>query len=527
MSGEGRQPLYGNMIPYGDPSWYRGHNSPYYKPTHHAFRAKMREFTEREIIPYVSEWEESKSLPTELLKKCYEAQILPSCVGGKWQTEYIGPGPDSFDAFHELIMIDELSRCGSGGVMWGIMGGLAIGLPPVIQFASKYIKDKCVADCLRGEKRICLCITEPTAGSDVANLRCSAVKDPSGRFYIVNGEKKWITNGVTSDFFTVAVRTGGPGMGGLSLLLIERSMPGVETKQMNCTGVWSSGTTFITFDDVKVPVENLIGTENHGFKYIMYNFNHERWMLIGQAVRFARVCLEESVKHAQRRKTFGKALIEHPVIRWKLAEMARQVEATQALLEHLTYQFMTMSKDEQNLKLGGETAMLKAQATKVSNHDDNDTHAQARIIRAHTHAHTHTRTHHTRAHTRTHARTHTRTRTRTHAHARIPSFLASTDTFPQHTHTRTTIHPPPHPPPHPYCRCLSIALARPSRFTVAFLTSRAVLARLWSVSAVRFGPTPSPGARRRSCSTSASGRRSSSQSFSKQRCRQGKGGGRG
>merc|ERR1711959_22876 len=97
----------------------------------------------------------------------------------------------------------------------------------------------------------------------------------------------------------------------------------------------------------------------------MYNFNHERWMLIVQTLRFARVCLEESFKHAQRRKTFGKLLIEHPVIRWKLAEMSRQLEASYAQLEALTYQMLTMSKEEQNVKLGGETALLKAQATKV------------------------------------------------------------------------------------------------------------------------------------------------------------------
>jgi alkylation response protein AidB-like acyl-CoA dehydrogenase len=125
-----------------------------------------------------------------------------------------------------------------------------------------------------GEKVICLAITEPTAGSDVANLKCTAKKTADGKHYIVNGEKKWITNGVFADYFTTAVRTGGPGMGGVSMLLIERSA-GVKTTQMKCMGVWPSGTTYVTFEDVLVPVENLIGKENEGFKYIMYNFNHE------------------------------------------------------------------------------------------------------------------------------------------------------------------------------------------------------------------------------------------------------------
>ena len=121
------------------------------------------------------------------------------------------------------------------------------------------MRERVAGPCLRGEKIICLAITEPYAGSDVAGLRTEARKTPDGKHYIVNGEKKWITNGVFADFFTVAVRTGGPGAKGVSLLLLERGMPGITTRQMNCSGVWPSGTTYITFEDVMVPVENLIG----------------------------------------------------------------------------------------------------------------------------------------------------------------------------------------------------------------------------------------------------------------------------
>jgi len=219
--------------------------------------------------------------------------------------------------------------------------------------------------CLTGEKIICLAITEPSAGSDVANLKTTARLSPDGKHYIVNGEKKWITNGVWADYFTVAVRTGGPGMGGVSLLLIERAFAGVTTRQMKCSGVWPSGTTYITFEDVKVPVENLVGKENQGFKYIMYNFNHERWGMIVQANRLARVCVEESMRYAQKRSTFGKKLIDHPVIRLKLAHMTRQVEATHSWLENVTYQMCTMSKTEQQERLGGPIALLKAQATQT------------------------------------------------------------------------------------------------------------------------------------------------------------------
>ena len=306
----------------------------------------------------------------QIFRKCFEAGFLPGVVGPPWPTEYIGSKlaggltPDQFDAWTELLITDEISRLGSGGLAWGILGGLSIGLPPILKFGSKYLQDKTCAQCLSGEKVICLAITEPYAGSDVANIQCQAKKTADGKHYIVNGEKKWITNGVFADFFTVAVRTGGKGMGGISLLLIERS-EGVTTKQMKCQGVWSSGTTYITFEDVRVPVENLIGKENEGFKYIMYNFNHERWGICVQASRFARVCLEEAMRYSFKRRTFGKLLIEHPVIRLKLAHMARQVEATHALLESITYQMTVMSYQEQSRTLGGPIALLKAQCTTV------------------------------------------------------------------------------------------------------------------------------------------------------------------
>jgi len=225
-------------------------------------------------------------------------------------------------------------------------------------------RKKAVSGILDGSKTICLAITEPWGGSDVANLHTTAKKSADGKHYIVNGEKKWITNGVFADYFTTAVRTGGPGMKGVSLLVIERG-PGVETKQMSCMGVWASGTSYITFEDVKVPVENLVGKENRGFKYIMNNFNHERWSIVVQANRFARVCLEESIKFAQRRRAFDKYLIDQPVIRAKIAEMGRQVMATHAALEDLTYQFSRMPEPLQPYALGGHTALLKVQATKT------------------------------------------------------------------------------------------------------------------------------------------------------------------
>lgn len=173
---------------------------------------------------------------------------------------------DQWDLFHELLVTDEISRAGSGGLVWNLIGGFGIGCPPLVKFGKKPLLDRILPAILDGDKRICLAITEPDAGSDVANLSCEAKLTEDGKHYIVNGEKKWITNGIWCDYFTTAVRTGGPGMNGVSCLLIERENGGVTTRKMDCQGVWASGTTYITFEDTKVPVENLIGKENQGFK---------------------------------------------------------------------------------------------------------------------------------------------------------------------------------------------------------------------------------------------------------------------
>ncbi|KAJ3417555.1 hypothetical protein HDV05_000012 [Chytridiales sp. JEL 0842] len=362
---------FGDLVPFGDPYWYQDWASPFYNESHRKLRAYVRNFVEKEIMPYCFEWDEAKAVPKSLFLKAAEAGILGGIVGNPWPIEFTSRGPpcgikpEEYDQFHEFIICDELSRCGSGGVLWGLIGGLGIGLPPILHFGSDELKKRVVPGCLDGSKNICLAVTEPYAGSDVASLRTEAKKTPCGKYFILNGEKKWITNGVFADYFTVACRTGGPGMNGLSLLLVERTMPGVSTRHMPCSGVWASGTSYVTFEDVKVPVENIIGKENKGFKAIMYNFNHERFGIAIQSTRFARVCYEDAMKYAHKRKTFGKRLIDHPVIRQKLAHMARKIEATHAWMELLMFQATRMDPDMQMIKLGGPIALLKAQSTQT------------------------------------------------------------------------------------------------------------------------------------------------------------------
>ncbi|KAI1082415.1 acyl-CoA dehydrogenase NM domain-like protein [Whalleya microplaca] len=359
---------FGAQIPFADPSWYQSYHSPYFNESHAALRAEIREWVESDIEPNVTEWDEKKEVPREIFLEAGRRGYLAGLLGVHYPVEYTknsvkSVAPEKWDLFHEMIVTDELSRVGSGGFVWNMIGGFGIGGPPLIKFGKKPLKDRIMPGILSGEKRICLAITEPDAGSDVANLNCEAKLSEDGKHYIVNGEKKWITNGIWCDYFTTAVRTGGEGMNGVSLLLIEREAGGVSTRRMDCQGVWSSGTTYITFEDVKVPVENLLGKENQGFKVIMTNFNHERMGIIIQCLRFSRVCYEESVKYANKRRTFGKKLIEHPVIRMKLAHMARQIEASYNWLENLIYQCQKMGDTEAMLRLGGPIAGLKAQST--------------------------------------------------------------------------------------------------------------------------------------------------------------------
>ena len=225
-------------------------------------------------------------------------------------------------------------------------------------------------DVLSGSKRICLAITEPNAGSDVASITSTAVKTADGKHYIVNGVKKWITNGANSHYFSTAVRTG-KGHGGISMLLIERS-DGVETKLIKTSYSSCAGTAYVTFENVKVPVENLLGKEGQGFQVIMFNFNHERWLIVAAILSGTRRVLDECFKWANQRKVFGKTLLQQPVIRYKLANMVSQTEALQNWVDNITFNMNKMSYKEAAIKLGGPIALLKLLSTRTAHHIADD-----------------------------------------------------------------------------------------------------------------------------------------------------------
>jgi acyl-CoA dehydrogenase len=323
--------------------------SPFYTAEHEAYRDVLRRFVAREIEPFASEWDEAGEFPRELYAKAAGIGLLalgfPEDVGGV-----------PVDQFMKIVVSQELARVGAGGISASLMSH-TIGSPPIARAARPEVRARVLPKVLAGEKISALAITEPGGGSDVANLRTKARRD--GDHYLVNGEKTFITSGMRADYLTVAVRSGGEGASGVSLLLIEGDTPGLSRAKLKKMGWWASDTATLHFDDCRVPAENLIGEEGQGFRLIMQNFNSERMGMAASCTAYARVCLEEAIAYAKERKTFGKPLAQHQVIRHKLVDMAQRVAASQAMLELLAWR---LTQGESPV---AEICMMKNQATQT------------------------------------------------------------------------------------------------------------------------------------------------------------------
>lgn len=302
--------------------------SPYYSAEHELFRDQVRRFVVREIEPHIAAWDEAGRVPREFFKTAAQAGLLalgyPEELGGT-------PVPDYH---YQIIFHEELARTGSGGIIPAVwVHGIAC--PPIIAAGTPEQQAKYVRPVLAGDKIAALAITEPGGGSDVANLQTTARRD--GDDYIVNGAKTFISGGMRADHFTVAVRTGDSGLGGVSLLVIDADTPGFARTELKKMGWWCSDTATLYFDQCRVPAANLIGAENAGFVAIMHNFNYERLGLAAQAYGLARCCLDEATAYARERNTFGRPLISRQVIRHKLVDMAMRVESVKAWLDLLAF----------------------------------------------------------------------------------------------------------------------------------------------------------------------------------------------
>lgn len=356
-------------VPYAEAmgTWRR--SSPYYKPSHLAFRSAVAAFIDAEVLPIAADHDERDAPPPiELNRKMGQAGLLAAVVGRAAPLlEALGhrlPGGvafDDFDEFHELILTEEIKRTGTYGFSDGLVGGLGIGLPPVVAFGTTELVHRVAAPVLSGERRICLCISEPYAGSDVAQIRTHAELAPDGTHYTLAGVKKWITGGMFADWFTVLART----PQGMVLLAVERDDT-VTTRRIKTSYSGAAGTAYVEFRNTMVPVANVIGKPGQGFLLAMSNFNKERWSMVAGGNRLSRLMVEQCMKWALQREVFGKRLIDQPVIRQKLAQMAAAVESVHSLLEDVTFQMTQMSEKEVNKFLAGPIALLKFQQTRVA-----------------------------------------------------------------------------------------------------------------------------------------------------------------
>ncbi|KAM0690587.1 hypothetical protein Q7P36_009355 [Cladosporium allicinum] len=358
-----------NNVPFAEPLWHSRKVSPYYKESHIRLQKEVRRYVDERILPFCEQWERQGSVPAEVLAEHCRRGYMAAAIY-PMPANYLNgirlPADiksDEWDGFHDLVVLDEVARCGYLGVIWGLACGNSIGAPPLINFGNEEQKQRFLPKILDGSIRFCLAVTEPDAGSDVAGLLTTAER--KGDKYIVNGAKKWITNGVYADYCTAAVRTGGEGRSGVSALIIPLKALGVTCRKMENSGVAASGSTYIEFDDVEVPVENLLGEENRGFEIIMSNFNHERLWLAGTSLRLARVCIEDAYRYAQKRETFGKPLLENQTIRSKFSASGRRVESAHALMEQLVYVHDMSGRDGRDPYLGGQFASLKVLAGQV------------------------------------------------------------------------------------------------------------------------------------------------------------------
>jgi acyl-CoA dehydrogenase len=293
--------------------------NPPFTEEHEELRSSIRRFVERELAPHAQQWEEEEWFPDEVFPKLAAHGFL----GLKYPEEYGGQGGDYL---HEAILIEELTRTGSGGTAAGIGAHVNIATPPIWRFGTEEHKRRYLVPAIRGEQIGALAITEPGAGSDVAALRTRAVPVDGG--WVVNGEKTYITNGVRAHFLVTAVRTketAPPARHhGISFLIVERG-EGVSSAKLKKLGWAASDTATIAFEDVFVPAENLLGPEHEGFKLIMANFQWERLAMALGATAAMGLAWERTAAFARERNVFGRPLAKHQVTRHKLADLATSV----------------------------------------------------------------------------------------------------------------------------------------------------------------------------------------------------------
>ena len=296
---------------------------PQFTDEHEMLRRTVRDWCVNELAPHAEEWEAARLFPREVFNRAAELGLL----GIRVPEEYGGLG---LDWWYTTAYAEELVYCGMAGLSMGLLVQSDMATPVIAEIGDDYHKRNFLAPAVAGEAIAALGISEPNAGSDVANIQTKAVR--SGDDYIINGAKTYITNGTRADFLTLAVRTGGPSYGGISLMMFPTDTKGFKvTRKLEKVGNHCSDTAEIFFEDCRVPAKNLLGSENAGFYYIMQNFQGERLVGSLTSMAGAQKMLDQTVQFCRDRNAFGKSLMGFQTVRHLIVQLEAEIEAGRQL----------------------------------------------------------------------------------------------------------------------------------------------------------------------------------------------------
>jgi citronellyl-CoA dehydrogenase len=326
----------------------------YFTKDHDMVRRAVKEFVDKEINPYMDEWEEQGIAPLhDLFKKMGDLGFL----GIRFDPKYGGQG---LDYWYDLILLEEMSHCQGMGIPMAVSVQTHMATPAIEEFGSEYLKETYLKPAIAGDMVASIAVTEPGAGSDVASLQTTAKKE--GDAYVINGSKTYITNGTQADFLTLLARTSeDPGYHSFSLFVVPTSLEGFQvSRKLDKLGVRCSDTAELFFDNMRVPAENMIGQEGEGFIYQMQQFQHERFSSLPGGYIATRDMIDMTVKHIKERVVFGKPLISKQVLRHRIADWLTEIEC----LKQLTYHIVRMKME--GLDVTREVSMGKLFAAEVA-----------------------------------------------------------------------------------------------------------------------------------------------------------------
>ena len=324
----------------------------YFTEEHEAFRSSFKDFLQKEVVPFIDKWEKTGTIEKFIWKKFGEMGYFGLCT----PEEY---GGLDLDLFYTVIFLEELQKINSGGFAAAIWAHEFLAMTHLNKEGTEFIKQKYLIPSVEGEKVGCLCVTEPFGGSDVAGMRSTAIK--KGDKYILNGSKTFITNGVYSDYLIVAAKTDpSDKYKGISIFVVDREAAGITATKLDKLGWRASDTAELAFDNVEIPIENLMGEEGKGFPYIMQHFALERLIMGVNAHARADFALDYVVNYMQERVAFGKSLDKFQVLRHKIAEMASKVDMCRE------YNYSITKRLDQGAYVVKEASMSKLLSTKMA-----------------------------------------------------------------------------------------------------------------------------------------------------------------